>query len=66
MSDVTFIDSKVAFAEAINCGELSDDEAQDNYAGHYMYMGTWDNTNGVKCDWFKNRDYRDYLEIEYV
>ena len=49
-------ESSQAFEEAIAAGRLSDKPAANNYAGHYMYMGTHD---GV--DLFKHIDTRQYL-----
>ena len=56
MAKPTFKDSDDAFSDAINAGRLSTNEADTNYAGNYMYMGTWD---GV--DSFKHIDTRQYL-----
>ena len=33
-----FVDSQVAFEDAIAAGVLSVDKTRDNYAGRYMYM----------------------------
>lgn len=46
-----------AFNNAISAGRLSDCSTDDNYAGHYMYMGTHNN-----CDLFKHIVTRGYLE----
>ncbi len=51
-----FLDAQECFASAIATGQLSEDKAADNFAGLYMYMGTW---NGV--DAFKNVETREYL-----
>ena len=56
MPDPTFKDSEQAFQDAIDAGRLSVKEADANYAGNYMYMGTWD---GV--DSFKHINTRQYL-----
>ncbi len=56
MNAPTFKDSGQAFQEAIDAGRLSSDPKDTNYAGNYMYMGTWD---GV--DTFKNIDTREYI-----
>ena len=45
-----------AFEYAIDTGRLSADKSASNYAGHYMYMGTW---NGL--DRFKNINTREYI-----
>ncbi len=51
-----FIDSQIAFNNAIKDGRLSDNPNSPVYAGKYMYMGT---QNGV--DTFKHIDTRKYL-----
>ena len=51
-----FKDSKLAFEEAIRQGRLSTNTLQWNYAGRYMYMGTW-----AGIDKFKAIDTREYL-----
>ena len=56
MADPTFKDSDQAFQDAIDAGRLSANEADANYAGNYMYMGTWD---GI--DSFKHINTRQYL-----
>ncbi len=59
MSDHTqpiFNDPEVAFDTAIRSGWLSDTAGTENYAGRFMYMGTW---NGI--DAFKHIDTRKYL-----
>ena len=56
MADPTFKDSDQAFQDAINAGRLSANEADHNYAGNFMYMGTWD---GI--DSFKHINTRKYL-----
>ena len=56
MGEPTFRDPKTAFDEAIASGRLSDTPGTDNYAGRYMYMGTW-----LDVDAFKHRDTREYL-----
>jgi hypothetical protein len=48
-------DAQTCFAQAIEEGRLSKDPAANNYAGHYMYMGTWSGK-----DTFKNRNSRQY------
>ena len=53
---VEFKDAQEAFESAIAAGTLSAAQDAANYAGLYMYMGTW---NGV--DQFKNVDTRRYL-----
>jgi hypothetical protein len=52
----TFKDARQAFTEAIAAGRLTDQEPAWNYAGHWMYMGTY---NGL--DQFKNINTRLYL-----
>ena len=52
----TFKDAQQAFREAIAAGRLSDDQKALNYAGHYMYMGTY---SGL--DQFKHINTRQYL-----
>ena len=52
----TFKDSDKAFDEAIEAGRLSADPASLRFAGHYMYMGTYGQT-----DQFKHIDTREYL-----
>lgn len=51
-----FKDASVAFSEAITKGILSMDTKKENYAGLYMYMGTWSNK-----DHFKNIQTRDLI-----
>ncbi len=51
----TFKNAQLAFEEAINQCRLSKNPAAVNYAGKYMYMGTWDGK-----DTFKNIDTRKY------
>lgn len=48
-----------AFEKAIAIGRLSHDKLADNYAGHYMYMGTLD---GDGADTFKHSLTRIYLK----
>ncbi|MFT6219790.1 MAG: hypothetical protein ACJAVG_000494 [Rickettsiales bacterium] len=43
-----FIDSKVAFEEAITRGILSDDGNTLNYAGNFMYMETKEGVHQFK------------------
>lgn len=50
-------DPNAAFEEAIADGRLSRDPKADNFAGHFMYMGTRD---GV--DTFKNVNTRAYIK----
>ena len=56
MADPTFKDSDQAFQDAIDAGRLSANEADANYAGNYMYMGTW-----AGVDRFKHINTRQYL-----
>lgn len=48
-------DPQECFERAIKEGRLSTDPTASNYAGNYMYMGTWHGK-----DTFKNRDSRQY------
>lgn len=52
-----FKDSQIAFNTAIEQGRLSANKTDENYAGNYMYMGTY---NGK--DQFKSIDTREYLQ----
>lgn len=52
----TFKDAQQAFEEAIAAGRLSANSNATNFAGNFMYMGTY----GDK-DQFKNIDTRQYL-----
>ncbi len=52
----TFRPPDDAFEFAINTGRLSNDKNADNYVGHYMYMGTWN-----ELDKFKNINTRQYI-----
>ncbi len=51
----TFKDAQQAFEDAIKEGRLSKNPTASNYAGKYMYMGTWDSK-----DTFKNINTRQY------
>lgn len=51
-----FRDSQAAFEDAIEAGRLAASPNGENYAGDFMYMGTW---RGI--DSFKNRNTRRYL-----
>ena len=57
-SDVVpaFKNSQQAFEEAIASGRLSADPVAGNFAGNYLYMGTWDGK-----DAFKHVETREYL-----
>lgn len=57
MMQPTFKDAQQAFKEAIEAGRLSVNPQAENYAGDFMYMGTWDGK-----DAFKHRDTREYLD----
>ena len=46
-----------AFSQAIGQGRLSADRNAPNFAGKYMYMGTW-----AGRDAFKHCDTREYLK----
>ena len=52
----TFKDSDKAFDEAIETGRLSADPASLRFAGNYMYMGTYGDS-----DQFKHIGTRKYL-----
>lgn len=52
----TFKQPEIAFAQALETGRLSPAAGADNYAGNFMYMGTWDGK-----DSFKNIETRQYL-----
>lgn len=52
----TFKEPEQAFSEAIESGRLSASCNSENYAGDYMYMGTW--SHG---DSFKHINTRKYL-----
>ncbi len=52
----TFRDPQAAFIEAIESGRLSANSNVSNYAGFYMYMGTY-----PEGDAFKHHDTRRYL-----
>ena len=52
------LEARQAFDNAITEGRLSADTWADNYAGHYMYMGTDD--SGV--DYFKHSLTREYIK----
>ncbi len=56
MTEPIFKDPEEVFDEAIKNGRLSDTPGEENYAGRYMYMGTWD---GI--DTFKHIMTREYL-----
>jgi hypothetical protein len=50
-------DSRLAFQEAIEAGRLSAEDGEWNYAGDWMYMGTYSGK-----DQFKNIMTRLYLD----
>lgn len=52
-----FKDPQSAFNQAIKDGRLSENKDDSNYAGYYMYMGTWNNK-----DTFKHIDTREYIK----
>jgi hypothetical protein len=54
-----FKNPEEAFQHAIDVGALSTDPASPEYAGHYRYMGTQDNS----VDAFKRIDTRQYLYV---
>ena len=53
----TFKDAQEAFKEAIAAGRLSHTDGEWNYAGAWMYMGTYSGK-----DQFKNINTRLYLD----
>ena len=57
MDKPTFRDAQEAFQDAIDSGRLSANPRMGNYAGRYMYMGTYGNK-----DLFKHIDTRKYLD----
>jgi len=56
-NEPTFKNSDDAFEYAITTGRLSVDKTARNYAGNYMYMGTWN----AGIDRFKSIDTRRYI-----
>lgn len=56
-----FLDTQEVFDKAILEGRLSDNPESPKYAGHYMYMGTW-NRDNKPLDTFKHRDTRVYID----
>jgi hypothetical protein len=65
ISDVSFIEPEVAFNHAINHGILSSNPTAENFAGNFMYMGTYAYGPVIRKDSFKNIATRKYLHIEY-
>lgn len=61
MRDVIFRKSEQAFQDALDIGLLNDNPTSFYYAGHWMYMGTW---NGK--DKFKNIITRKYIDDNAV
>ena len=61
METITFINSQVAFNNAIQAGFLSTDIKSEVYAGKYMYMYTENNVN-----WFKHIDTRKYVSFIHI
>lgn len=58
-----FKEPQKAFEKAISEGRLSSDQTADNFAGHYMYMGTQlSNEPGKHKDLFKHIMTREYLK----
>ena len=55
-TEMSYRDEGEAFEDAIKSGRLSADETASNFAGNYMYMGTWSG-----ADAFKHRDTRQYI-----
>lgn len=58
-NEIIFKETQQAFEDAINKGFFSEDPAQPNYAGHYMYMGS-----RKDVDLFKNTQTRKYVEVK--
>lgn len=50
--DVTFLDSKEVFEEALEKGFFSDKEGEDNYVGNFMYMCSFltEDTGEFSCE----------------
>ena len=57
MSDHTFRDPQVAFANALSVGAMSHDDDPDNVE-NWMYM-----YSSFDHDFFKHRDTREYLNV---
>ncbi len=55
-SQPTFKPAQECFALAIEAGRLSENPAHPNFAGAFMYMGTW-----AERDQFKHKLTRQYL-----
>lgn len=55
-----YFDSELAFNRAIEQERLSNDESKSNFAGNYMYMGTFIDEQGTGKDLFKNSCTRKY------
>ena len=53
------LESQDAFRRAIRQGRLTDNPADDNYAGKYMYMGR-EQKGDIGKDLFKNINTRQY------
>lgn len=65
-----FKDPQEAFNQAIKEGRLSDKEGDPNYAGDYMYMGTWlqngyDIANNIEVSYWKDL-FKHILTREYI
>ena len=57
IDEIEYLDSQECFEKAIKEHRLSSTNGDWNYAGDFMYMGTWQGR-----DQFKNRNNRDYLK----
>ena len=57
--NIVYLNTQGAFNRAIASGRLSRNSSASNYAGRYMYMGTWSGQ-----DQFKHADTRQYLGQE--
>ena len=55
-------ESDAVFAQAIECGVLSEDAGDANFAGHYMYM--FHDADGAA--WFKHHDTRAYVTMGFA
>lgn len=56
-SEPIFKPAKQAFEDAIKACRLSSKSKDPQYAGNYMYMGTWNDK-----DQFKHIDTRQYIQ----
>jgi len=54
-TDYTYRNAQECFRRAITEGRLSKDPMDPNYAGNYLYMGTWHGQDTFKH--YNNREY---------